>query len=86
MTKQEEKNLTAELREMLDDNSNYKSSYTGTPMFFSDIAIPKIIAILKAKNIAFNLPVSRSKKFNYCKGCGQYSVCKEEQVCQKKKK
>lgn len=55
-----EKNFAEELEELLSDNSNYKSSYTGTPVFFSEIAIPKIIALMKAKKFSFNPVLSDS--------------------------
>lgn len=65
-----EKNFAKELDELLSDNSNYKSSYTGTPMFFSEIAIPKIIALMKAKGFSFNALLCDSSP-QICDGCGE---------------
>ena len=69
MNKAEEKNFKKELQEILDHNSNYVSSYTGTPMFFSEKAIPKILALLKAKNFSSNPYVMGRSEQLFCHNC-----------------
>jgi len=40
--------LKKKIQEIIDDNDNYIHSYTGTPMFMADKAIPKIMKLCDA--------------------------------------
>lgn len=40
------KDIKKEITAVFDDNQNYFSSYTGTPMLMPDKAIPKIMKII----------------------------------------
>ena len=46
-------NLFDKLTTILDDENNYTSSYTGTPVFFSERAIPQIIQLFENINKSF---------------------------------
>ena len=45
--KMTERQLKKRLTEIFDDNDNYRSSYTGTPMIMSEIAMLKIMKLIK---------------------------------------
>ena len=41
--------LKRKLQEILDDGDNYTSSYTGTPVFYSERALPKVIEFFRGE-------------------------------------
>jgi hypothetical protein len=63
----DEKELEQKLRVILNTEDNYTCSYTGTPVFYAEICIPKIIELFEQQQQATAESYVKKIAVKFCK-------------------